>query len=48
MIKPGGDVLYEFLKIIPQLQSGVIVHLHDIYTPREYPDNWPWGCEVLE
>jgi hypothetical protein len=40
MIRPQGDVLYEYLNIIPQLQSGVIVHVHDIFSPRDYLDNW--------
>lgn len=36
-IKIGGDVLYEFLEILPRLKPGVIVHVHDIFLPREYP-----------
>ena len=40
MIRPQGDVLFEYLNIIPQLQSGVIVHVHDIFSPRDYLDNW--------
>jgi len=33
----GSDVQYEFLEIIPRLQPGVLVHLHDIFFPLEYP-----------
>lgn len=40
MIKPEGDVLYEYLRILPILQKGVIIHIHDIFTPYNYPDNW--------
>jgi len=40
MIRPQGDVLHEYLNIIPQLRSGVIVHVHDIFSPRDYLDNW--------
>lgn len=40
MIRPQGDVLHEYLSIIPQLQSGVIVHVHDIFSPRDYLDDW--------
>ena len=40
VIRPQGDVLYEYLNILPQLQSGVIVHVHDIFSPRDYLDNW--------
>jgi hypothetical protein len=36
MIRPQGDVLREYLQIIPRLSKGVIVHIHDIFTPRDY------------
>jgi predicted O-methyltransferase YrrM len=38
MVRPQGDVLREFLEILPVLKPGVVVHVHDIYTPRDYPD----------
>jgi Methyltransferase domain len=37
MVRPQGDVLYEFLEILPVLQKGVIIHVHDIYSPKDYP-----------
>lgn len=40
MIRPGGDVLTEYLDILPRLAPGVLVHVHDIFTPREYPEAW--------
>jgi hypothetical protein len=40
MIRPQGDVLKEYLEIFPVLKSGVIVHVHDIFTPRDYLTNW--------
>jgi len=40
MIKPQGDVLAEYLEILPSLAPGVIVHIHDIFSPRDYPENW--------
>ncbi len=40
MIRPQGDVLFEYLELMPTLQSGVIVHVHDIFTPRDYVDFW--------
>lgn len=40
MIRPQGDVLFEYLNIIPQLKSGVYIHVHDIFTPRDYLDTW--------
>ena len=40
MIRPQGDVLFEYLNILPRLKSGVFIHVHDIFTPRDYWDSW--------
>ena len=40
MIRPNGDVLHEYLKILPSLRSGVYVHVHDIFSPYEYLEHW--------
>lgn len=40
IIRPDGDVLAEYLHILPLLQAGVIVHIHDIFSPRDYPKSW--------
>jgi hypothetical protein len=40
MIRPQGDVLFEYLEILPTLKIGVIVHIHDIFSPRDYPASW--------
>ncbi len=40
IVRPGGDVLYEILHILPTLKKGVYVHFHDIFSPFEYPENW--------
>lgn len=40
MIRPQGDVLFEYLEILPRLKKGVIVHIHDIFTPKDYPEDW--------
>jgi len=40
MIRPQGDVLNEFLEILPILNRGVIVHVHDVFTPRDYLTRW--------
>lgn len=37
VIRPQGDVLYEYLEILPMLKNGVIVHIHDIFSPKDYP-----------
>lgn len=33
----GNDVAVLFCKIIPELPAGVVIHVHDIYLPYEYP-----------
>ena len=40
IIRAQGDVLYEFLEILPSLKIGVFIHIHDIFTPRDYPNHW--------
>ena len=36
----GSDVIYEYLTILPNLAPGVVVHVHDIFIPAEYPRHW--------
>jgi hypothetical protein len=36
-ILPNSDSLVFFLEVLPFLKKGVIVHLHDIYLPYDYP-----------
>lgn len=33
----GGDVVREYLEILPRLRPGVLVHVHDIFLPHDYP-----------
>jgi predicted O-methyltransferase YrrM len=40
VIRPWGDVLREFNEIVPRVASGVLIHVHDIFTPRDYPEAW--------
>jgi hypothetical protein len=40
IIRPQGDVVTEVLQILPLLEPGVVVHFHDIFTPRDYPYQW--------
>jgi len=37
VIRPRGDVLFECLEVLPILRQGVLVHFHDVFTPRDYP-----------
>ena len=39
-MKIGGDVNYLFLEVLPRLNPGVIVHVHDIFLPFEYLRDW--------
>ncbi len=43
VIKTQNDVEYELLHILPLLQPGVVVHVHDIFTPYDYPEEWLVG-----
>ena len=36
----GSDVFWEYLEILPRLSKGVIVHIHDIFFPYDYPKKW--------
>lgn len=47
MIRPQGDVLFEFLQILPTLKKGVVIHVHDIFTPKDYPDEWILGSHKM-
>lgn len=43
VVRAMGDVECEFLRIIPSLPPGVLVHVHDIFSPRDYPVRWLKG-----
>ncbi len=38
--KIGSDVAFLFLRVLPRLKPGVIVHVHDIFYPFSYPLAW--------
>ncbi|MBF9128296.1 class I SAM-dependent methyltransferase [Plantactinospora sp. S1510] len=40
VVKAGSDVVWLFLHVLPTLRPGVIVHIHDIHWPFEYPERW--------
>jgi predicted O-methyltransferase YrrM len=48
-LKTGSDVNFELFQILPRLQSGVLVHIHDCRFPFEYSDiqifekNYSWN-----
>jgi predicted O-methyltransferase YrrM len=49
----GSDVVREYLEILPRLKPGVIVHVHDIFLPSDYPRDavlnrlWFWSEQYL-
>jgi hypothetical protein len=36
----NSDVTVFFLELMPRLRPGVIVHIHDIFLPWDYPPKW--------
>jgi len=40
ILRPQGDVTFEYLQVLPSLNVGVAVHVHDIFSPRDYPREW--------
>ncbi len=40
VVKAGSDVIWLFLHVLPRLAAGVVVHVHDIFWPFEYPAHW--------
>lgn len=42
ILMPGTDVDQLFNRVLPALARGVIVHVHDIFLPDDYPAAWHW------
>jgi hypothetical protein len=40
VIRLGSDVNFLVLEVLPRLAPGVLVHLHDVFLPHEYPRSW--------
>lgn len=40
VVKSGSDVAYLLFNVLPSLNAGVLVHIHDIFWPFEYPREW--------
>lgn len=40
VIKIGNDVIFEYSEILPRLKSGVLIQIHDIFLPDDYPKQW--------
>jgi len=48
-----SDVIHEYLRILPKLKPGVVIHSHDIFMPADYPQKFVmqnlcfWGEQYL-
>lgn len=40
VVKAGSDVTDLFFRVLPLLAPGVLIHIHDIFYPFEYPEAW--------
>lgn len=38
--KTGNDVNFLYFQVLPRLEPGVLVHIHDIFFPDDYPKTW--------
>jgi len=47
VFKFGSDVQFEFETLYPALRPGVLVHVHDIFTPFHYPKEWIVGQKMF-
>ena len=36
----NSDVTAFYLDILPRLKPGVLIHIHDIFLPYDYPPEW--------
>lgn len=42
ILVPGSDVDLLLNRVLPALPAGVLVHVHDIFLPDDYPADWGW------
>jgi hypothetical protein len=42
ILMPGSDVDILLNRVLPRLPAGVLVHIHDIFLPFDYPTVWGW------
>jgi hypothetical protein len=40
VVKTGSDVNYIYFEILPRLAKGVLIHIHDVFFPHDYPKDW--------
>jgi Methyltransferase domain len=53
VVAVDSDVVHEYLRILPKLRPGVLVHIHDIFMPVDYPEKFVmtnlcfWGEQYM-
>jgi SAM-dependent methyltransferase len=40
VVRIDSDVRFLVLEVLPRLRPGVLVHVHDVFLPFEYPRDW--------
>jgi hypothetical protein len=40
VLKAGSDVCHLLFEVLPVLEPGVVVQVHDVFWPFEYPSTW--------
>lgn len=43
-VRISNDVAHLFCRIIPGLAPGVVIHVHDVFLPYEYPKRFFYDC----
>jgi SAM-dependent methyltransferase len=43
VLRIDSDVRFLFLEVLPRLKPGVLIHIHDVFLPAEYPRAWVVG-----
>lgn len=43
-VRMSNDVAHLFCRIIPALAPGVVIHVHDVFLPYEYPKRFFYDC----
>lgn len=43
-VRMSNDVAHLFCRIIPRLAPGVVIHVHDVFLPYEYPKRFFYDC----
>lgn len=42
VLMPGSDVDFLLNRVLPALPAGAHLHIHDIFLPDPYPEDWAW------